>query len=196
MALVGIRECARILEKRGVQLNASTITRQVQAGIIPNHGTADGKPLVDPDEVIAARARNVDPSKQRGPDSPLFGAPADDGSEVEETAAAPSGKREVSFSAARTASEAYKARMAQLDLEERLGNLVDKQEVVDFFTEAGLILRQGLMLRSGDMAGRLVGLSNPSEIAAIIKDEDRKLLERLAEEFSKRFNPAAENVAA
>lgn len=211
-ALVGIRECARQL---GVA--HSTITRQMQAGILVNRGTAEA-PLLDVEEVRAAREIALDPSKRRGAGAPLFDAAAgwapparsqpqpgpavpatedglDDGlDDVEAAPAAPSASKDLSYQKARTAREGYAARLAQIELVQRLGQVLDKREVLDAFDALGRMLRERLASRAQLVAGRLAGLTDPNAIAALIAEEDRKLLEQLADDFARRF--AERGVAA
>ena len=69
--LLGVREAAREL---GV--NPSTVSRQLRAGILPNRGS-ERAPKVCLSEARAARERNLDQSKRRGPEAPLFKASAE-----------------------------------------------------------------------------------------------------------------------
>src|SRR5690349_20190328 len=57
--LVGVREAARALG-----LNASTVSKQVRKGIIPNHGT-DTAPLINVAEAKVKRAERLNPLKAR-----------------------------------------------------------------------------------------------------------------------------------
>lgn len=68
-ALVTLSEYARM---RG--LNKSTVSRQLNK-VIPNRGT-DAKPLVDPEEADAARARHLNPLMARGPSAVATGLAA------------------------------------------------------------------------------------------------------------------------
>ena len=189
-SLVGIRECAREL---GV--NASTVSRQVRAGIIPNRGTKDA-PLVLVSEARGARRRNLDQSKQRGPGAPLF-APADQEgdstadvqSEAEdEPRAHGEGKRSgLDFNKARTAREGYQARLAQIELEDRLGNLLDRAETVDAFFTLGTALREALERRAPELAARLDGVADLNARTGLILEDDRRLLQAIVDNFTRRF---------
>lgn len=192
--LVGVSEAARQL---GV--HKSTISRQVAAGIIPNRGTPDA-PLVDVEEAKAARARGLDRSKQRGPDAPLFSAssaigPAPVAEEDEAaTPAAQPGRPTggIDYQKARTAREGYQARLAQLDLEKQLGNLLDKGEVVDAFFTMGQRLRELLEAARLELQGRF-----GDEVGAALAEHFRTTLKAIAEDFERRFvaAPESENAA-
>jgi len=101
---VGIRECARQL---GV--NASTISRQVASGVIPNRAGEGQQPKVLISEARSAREQGLDRSKQRGADAPLLAF-------ADRAPALPRRSKELHFQAVRTQREAFRAREAQLDL--------------------------------------------------------------------------------
>ena len=109
--LVGVRAAARVLE-----VSHSTVSRQIAAGIIPNHGT-DAAPLVDVDEAREARRRGLDRSKQREP--------------AKETVEGHS------YQTARTRREEALASLAEITLQRELGRLLDRREVVDAFFTLG-----------------------------------------------------------
>jgi len=192
---------------RQVGLNKSTISRQLAAGILRNRGTAE-RPLVDVAEVRAARESGLDRSKQRGPDSPLFGAssaidpvPPESAAEDEEglpeppSAATKPASGGIDYQKARTAREGYQARLAQIELEQKLGNLLDKSEVVDAFFALGAAVRERLDGRRAELAARLVGIADPGAIIGLIAEADRALLGGITEEFERRFLPPREQAA-
>jgi hypothetical protein len=187
---VGVRAAARALE-----VNPSTISRQLKDGILRNHGTA-AEPKLLVSEVRADRERHLDRSKQRGPDAPLFnrsGAIEPEAAEPEaEGEGAPAGG--VDYQKARTAREGFQARIAQIDLEERLGNLLDRGEVVDAFFALGQLLRESMEGRRAGLAARLVGISDPSRIGSILAEADGALLLGLAKDFE-RFTEESKNAA-
>lgn len=131
--VVGIREAAKAL---GV--NASTISRQVAKGVIPNRG-ASGAPKVSIDEARRARATNLDPSQQRAPE--------------------PSPSTSGTFSSHRSAHEAAKAKLAQLDLAQRLGEVVSRSEAEDLFATYGRRVRDALEQKWRTLALELQGMS-------------------------------------
>lgn len=187
-SLVGIRECARELG-----LSHSTVSRQVAAGIIPNRGTVDA-PLVLVSEARDARQRELDRSKQRGAASPLFGTGERRSPEHDDSIPAhtPEGR---DYQSARADRERTNARLAQLDLEQRLGNVLDKGEVVDAFFTLGASLRELAETRRASMAQRLVAISDVGTIAGIIAEEDRKMQQAIAESFERRFVQADADAA-
>jgi transposase-like protein len=178
--LVGVSEAAR-----QIGVHKSTISRQVRDGIIPNHGT-ETAPLVDVEEAKRARDRGLDRSKQRGPEAPLFGASsviAPAAAEDEDDAAAPAKPAGgLDYQCARTAREGYQARLAQLELEQKLGHLLDKGEVVDAFFTLGASLREMADTVRVDLAQRF-----GAEVGAAVGEELRKMLQRIAESFERQF---------
>lgn len=171
--LVGIREAARQL---GV--NASTISRQVAAGVIPNHG-GDGSPLVDPEEARSARQLNLDPSKRRGVGSPLSLHPT-----PQDITSSPRGS---GYQVSRAEREGYDAALKRIELEERLRNLLDKGEVTEAAFAIGQVLREMIERRQPTLAARLAGVIDVGTIAAILVEEDRRLLEAIGDEMQRKF---------
>lgn len=151
--IVGIREAARALK-----VAPSTISRQVDRGVIPNRGSAIA-PKVSIEEARRARAANVDPAQQRA------SAPAASG-----------------FQALRTEHEAIKARRAGLELAERQGELLARRDVEDFFATVGRTLRDRLLHRWRTMSIELEGRpAREIEVKAMAADES--VLTTLAQEF-------------
>lgn len=177
--LVGVREAARQLG-----LNPSTISRQIARGAIPNRGTAD-RPMVDMDEARRARAENLDPSKQRGPNSPLFGEapPPPDPPDLEPTPLAeaededqpapmpaPAASNDA-YKRAATAEKQTKAAMGLLSLKRQAGALVGKAGVESATEEAWRSLRDRILAISQQVAGRLASMSDEREIRTFLRAE-------------------------
>jgi len=184
---ISLRAAAKAL---GVK--ASTISRQVRAGIIPNRGKPHD-PKVWLDEARLAREGGLDLSKQRGPEAALFARPPsieeqdEEVETLERLAAAPGAERKptadkLNYQTARTAREGYSARLQQLELEQRLGNLLDRTEVEDAFFTMTSRMRDEFMAMGAKLGPELVGLA-AGEIAAKIEAETRSVLERLSNEF-------------
>lgn len=168
---VGVRECAKQL---GV--SHSTISRQLTAGLFVNHGTGD-RPLLKVSEVREARSRGLDPAKQRGPEAPLYQPAA---------AQKPIGEDlGPTYATARTRTEEAKANLAELDLAERRGLLLDKSDVVDAFFTFGTQIRERMEAFAADMGARF-----GATVGAAVADEGRKILTKLGEDFERFAAPA------
>lgn len=162
-------------------LNKGTVSRLVSNGVIPNHGMP-GKPLINPSEADAARLTHLDRSKAGVLSS---------GGEIKTAGAASSAvpaSRDESrasggFQRARTAREAAQAQMAALDLKERLGELLDKSEVENSIVKVAIEVQRQLEQRVPPLADRLVGITDPARIAALIREADRKVLGEMARAF-------------
>lgn len=159
--IVGIREAAGQL---GVA--ASTISRQVRAGIIPNRGTGEA-PKVSVSEARAARAKNTDPAQRRRP--------------------APSGDDRVndgSFHAQRAERERVSTELKKLELAERTGVVIPKDAAENALFTFGRRIREELTNRWTTFAQDLAGLP-AEEIARIGAERDEKLLTLIANEIEK-----------
>jgi hypothetical protein len=185
--LVNITECARLL---GV--NKSTISRQVNSGVIPNHGSGTS-PMVSVIEARSARERGLDRSKQRGAGAPLFASPAPPAPEADAETIKP--KEPLTYQVARTAREGFDARLAQLKFERECGELLYKTEVVDACFNIGQSLREMMERRRVAIAGRLSGVTDINAINGILSEEDDKLLRAIGEEFDRHFVKVADAAA-
>ena len=199
--LVGVREAAR-----QIGVNASTITRQVQLGIIPSVPSARG-PLIDVAAARQARADNLDPSMRRArresvsppvvagngerrsppPQPPGPGQAQGDlvqravAAPAVPTAAAPaplseSSRVESTYQVSRAANEAYRAKRAQLEYERELGGVVDRRGAEASGEDIGRALQDALASRREVLAEQLAGLAEPRAVELALEDADRALL--------------------
>lgn len=120
--LMGVRACAKALTP---PVSASTISRQLGAGLFTNWGT-ESLPLISLTEVRAKREQNLSPAQQRRPAERA--AKRDDGG----------------YHSARAAREQAAAQIAQLDLAERLGQLLRRDQVEDEHATLGRATREAL----------------------------------------------------
>jgi len=155
-------------------VNKSTVSRQVKNGTIPNRGT-DKRPMVSLKEARAARAGNLDPAQQRST------APA----QASDTSPAATG-----YQAHRSTHEAAKARMAQIELEEKLGNILARNDVEASLEAFGRKLRDAMIERWRLLAPKFIGLA-PAQIEQIGTQADEDLLAKLSEELAKEIGDAA-----
>lgn len=170
--LIGLRECAR-----QVGVHHSTIVRQVARGIIPNRGTPEA-PKVYISEARAARERGLDLSQQRTE------APMPEGVDHEP---AESVVDLAGFQSQRTRREAAQATLAEIELAERLGQLLDKQEVIDAFFQLAVDLRDGMERRAPVLAQATVGVADINSCIALIHEHDRKLLQQMSDHFKRKY---------
>lgn len=177
-SLVGLREAARLLTESGKPISHSTLSRQIERGQIPNRGTPT-KPLVNIDEVIRSRAANIDPRLQRQPQpAPLLPSTAAETPPVANAAS-------MEVNTHRADLERTKARLAQLDLEQKLGNLLDKRDVVDAVETVSRALRDQLLAVADTLAPDLAGLTDAAEIRVKIEEAHRKVLMDMVKGFKR-----------
>ena len=186
--LLGIREAAAAL---GV--NASTVSRWVKGNPGLNHG-AGKRPQVDLAELRAHRADNVNAAMAGNHAGRVLGeepeGPEPDG------AGGSGAKRSPSLVDAKTVREAALAQTAQLDLQERLGKIVDTAGVEDGAFEAGQILRELLTARNRRLGDKFASMSDSRELTAALDADDRDRLERLGEAIHERIRTKADAAAA
>lgn len=168
-ALLGISEAARRLG-----LHKSVLSRYVAANPDLNHALA-GPPKVVISEVQAHREQTVNPAKAGN----HAGMMQD---EYEEAKSRPSGRAAVpGLSTARTAHESIKARIAQMDLDERLGRTCARADVEEAGEAAARELVEALETRRHEMAECLAAMSDPRDVLAYLEAEDAEMLRRMTD---------------
>jgi len=198
MRLLGVREAATDLG-----LNASTVSRYLKDHPELNRASEGSKrPLVDPAELKAHRAQNVNGAMAGNHAGILFDETALADADDPPPAESPSGAlgtgvrnppaRPPLYAKAKGAREAILAREAQLRLEEKLGRAVSKSTVEDAGFELGQLIQASLAERNRQLAEELVNQDDPRELRAALEASDRKLLVKLADELDRRLNPASE----
>lgn len=191
-SLVGVREAAKHLG-----IHASTVSRQLAAGIIPNRGTPSA-PLVDVEEARRAREDRVDPAKAKGTrraapegapgELPLAAEPAAPGYDAPPPDGSGGGGKRASYAQTRTLKLAYEARSAALDYGERVKTLTSVQRVEAAFAELAGVVQRGLAERARRLAARLVGLPDVNAVLAAIEEEDRRILEAMRDTYRREID--------
>ncbi len=161
MALITQAEFARQLE-----VSKPYIHKLVKKGIIK---LRNGK--VDTEQALAAMKANADPANALREESPSEVIPA-----VGNTAGA------VDFVTARTMREAFRAKLAKLEYEEKSGKLTDAGKVRNDAFKAGRIIRDELLAIPDRLADVLAAEDDPGSVRQIIFEELEKVLNRISEQ--------------
>ena len=90
-------------------------------------------------------------------------------------------RRAVDYATARTMREAFRAKMAKLDYEEREGKLVDARKVRDDAFQTGRMVRDGVLAIPDRMADVLAAESDPAKVRQLLIDELETVLEKLSD---------------
>jgi DNA-binding MarR family transcriptional regulator len=129
-------------------------------------------------------------------DAPLFDRPlADPEVEDDETGDLPASDG-ANYQRARAQREAFNAENARLDLEERRGALVDKDEVDRRQMEIFRRLRDRLLQLPATSAGRLAAQSDERAVRTMLDKDIRAVLERFANELDRMAETDGFDVAA
>jgi hypothetical protein len=140
---------------RALALNRATVTRLVQK----NPALLDDTGRVNLEELRALRDATVNPKLQ------TKGAAADRSSTLNDT---------------RTRTEAAKAETAELDLADRLGLTLRRDEVEAAVASAGAELRQVAFQMARDRAETIAAAQDVREVEKLLETMMRDLLERAA----------------
>ncbi len=153
------------------------VNKLVQQGKIPT----DEKKRIDPDVADSVLAQLADPARRLNDDEndpiPAEGFDAADAGE-------PQTNGHTSFAKFRSAREAYQAKLAQLDYEERAGKLVKKEEVEREAFDISRLLRDIFLSIPQEVAGTVVGMTDEKEIAKFLRLKIRDALMEASNDVS------------
>jgi len=151
---------------RQIGVSKPYIHKLVKKGIIR---LRDGK--VDTEQARAAMKANADPASLLREDSPPEVIPA-----------AGSAAGGVDFITARTMREAFRAKLAKLEYEEKSGKLTDAARVRNDAFKAGRIIRDELLAIPDRLADVLAAEDDPATVRKIIFDELELVLNRISKQ--------------
>lgn len=135
---------------------------------------ADGKQKLNFAEADKVLAESGDPARET--------APTDlQKSDAEE-------KKASGFHAVKTEREQVKLQSERMDLEQRLGNTLDRQQVEDACVWAGTKIREHLGNRNRRIAEKLATMTDVLKIRALLDEDDRAMLQGLQDEFIRRIS--------
>lgn len=156
------------------------INRLVQQGKIPT----DESKRIDPDIADAVLAQLADPARRLNGNAEDENEPVPVDDYDDESAGSPSANGHTSFAKFRSAREAYQAKLAQLDYEERAGKLVKKEEVEREAFDISRQLRDRFLSIPQEVSGTLVGMTDEKEIAKFLRSKIRDALMEAAADVS------------
>lgn len=177
MPIVSLREYGRM---RGV--SGAAVSKAIKAGRIKNgvRYDAKGHPKIDVDVADREWVRNTDGSHQKHlPEGHRLSAYAQPPGVTpgDEATIARGGVPPIDKS--RAIREAYMARLAKLDYEERDGKLVAAEAIkAEMFTAARTV-RDALLAIADREAPRLAGMTDAHQITTLLRAEITKALEKL-----------------
>ncbi|WP_257286414.1 hypothetical protein [Endozoicomonas sp. SESOKO1] len=163
MKLISQAEFAR---QQGV--NRSYITKLVKNGIVK---LVDGK--VNPEQAVQAIEDNIDPAQHR-PSKERQAKQA-----MQEIMPAGGQGGAVDFVTARTMREAFRAKLAKLDFEERSGQLTDATKVKNDAFKAGRIVRDELLAIPDRLCDVLAAEEDAAAVRKLLFEELELVLNRL-----------------
>jgi len=142
------------------------VTQLVQAGRV----ALDEAGLIDPEEADAALAAARDPAASGAAVRPVRRPPP----------APPEGRGGPTYMQARTMREAYQAKLAELDYQERAGRSVDRAAIEAEAMALGRELREALLVLPARLGPALAEASDAHECEALLEAALLEALEVLA----------------
>lgn len=170
-------------QHRGVSPEA--VSRAVKEGRITTVLDQAGRRWIDPARADAEWAANTDAAKAVGGNTPKqrpsTGGPALGGEKTFEHGAGPAAEApSMTYAKSRARREAFMARLARLDYEERTGKLVPIDKVkVDAF-RCARAARDSILAVPERLAAELAGLSDPAAVHKRLEEELTRALEAVA----------------
>ena len=171
---------AELLSVRGAALalkvNASTISRYLKDYPDLNQGSKT-RPKVDVEALRRHRAQHTNPTPRGHQAGKVL---VDGGPPPIVAADAPPAATKVAdspnYALAKAVRETVLAQRARVDLDEKRGLLVPRQEIEDAVYDAGAVLQRDLLELGAQLAERLAAMDKPREIAALLETELRRVL--------------------
>lgn len=173
---------------RELNLNKSTLTRYLRTYPELNRSTAEGKILVDLAELKRHRDENVNLVKSGNHAGRLFDEEAATASpallpETFDDPASADGVRQGAYANARARFEEIRARRAEREEAEHLGQLVSGEAVAEAIGEALIVLRDKLLSPDLDLCEALAKTAEPAEVMKVLRAANRDALDKLTEAF-------------
>lgn len=174
---LGVREYAK---HRGV--THAAVRKAIATGRLSRSVTkaANGWPRIDPDVADAEWEAATDPAQQRGAAAQTELFP--DGRK-KETRASPDG---LAFTRARAVRENVNARIAELDLRERMGQLVDVAQVKADAFDVGRKARDAFQGIGSRLGPTLAGLEDSRACEVLLQNEVDGILLELIRDMTER----------
>lgn len=165
MGLVNLSEYGR---KRGV--SAEAVRRAIQSGRLKDAVSRDakGNPKIDPE--IADKEWEANTNDNRGWNA------RENAKKTAEKDTQVSG----TLNQSRAIKEAYLARLAKLEYEEKSGKLVSAADVKNEAFKVARIVRDNMLNIPDRVSAELAALTEPAQIHRFLTEEIRKALEGLA----------------
>lgn len=172
MATLGVREYAK---RRGV--THAAVRKAIEKGHLSRSVTKDqvtGWPRIDPEIADVEWQRSTDQAQQRPAEQrELFGDART--KSVRDT------EEGVSFSRARAVREGLNARIAELDLRERMGSLVEVAQVKAEAFDVGRKIREGLLGLPARLGPVVAGMNDPRACESLLQREIDEVLRELTD---------------
>ena len=177
--VIGVRAAARALG-----LNASTVSRYLKDHPDLNLGS-ETRPKVDVEELRRHRANNTNPAHRGSYAGRLVGegngfdaAPGSAQPIPDHTGAPPA------YAASKAARESALADRARVDLDEKLGALLSRDEVEEACEEVGRLFQRELLDLAPRLAEEMLNKDDLEEIQRRLEFHFRALLEKCATELA------------
>lgn len=162
------------------EVSRQYIHRLVTQGKIPT----DENKLIDPDIADAVLEKLADPARRLNdtPENEADFSPAENYDA--DPSGEPTGNGHTSFAKFRSAREAYQAKLAQLDYEERSAKLVRKEDVEREAFTASRLIRDRFLSLPQEIAGTLVLMKDEKEIIQYLRGKIRDALMEASNDVS------------
>ncbi len=172
---MSVREYARHRKEQGlIGTSPWSVTKALKEGRIARNDL--GK--IDPQVADRHWEENSSPTMRHKPNVPIP-------SPIRSASSVPVGAKHSipipPLAHSRAIREAYQAKLARLDYEERVGTLVAKEKVRNAAMRKGQIVRDRLLAVPDRVASEIAAMTDPREITELLENEFRHALQELAD---------------
>lgn len=180
-------------------VDKSTISRQIAAGLIPARPIGKGRYDIDPDEADRARLANLDARKSRKVSGPtpslLFAAPleqndSDDEAEDDDALAEQANETKQTAVAQGNTLNSIRTQSIQLDVQKKAielariaGDLVARDAVEEAQRQLGKTLADKIFNAFDDQAERLTIINDVREMRSVLKKIGKEVLNSMADDL-------------
>jgi predicted transcriptional regulator len=185
---ISIREYARRVGVSDTAVRKCIKAEKIVRGVVYD---ANGKPYIIPSIANAEWAKSYDPSYERvtqsGGRATVYSAAPQP---IEDAVAPPSTNQttDTSLAAARRAQAVYKAKILEMEMKQKQGSLVNKDQVYKELFEAGKELRQSFEKLPDRIIDDILAARTRNDAHLILKDSIFDILNGLTEMFSREIS--------
>ncbi|PJK29944.1 hypothetical protein [Minwuia thermotolerans] len=159
--------------------------------------TIGPRKMIDPAEAdqVLGYATEAAPDEEAPPAAaPVLDPDPEPGPSPRPAPATPADSAGMNYTRARAATETFRAKQAELELKQRMGQLLPRDMVVEAMSEAGVRIARHLdrLVRDADEIAEVAGRGGAREVRQMLRQKVRQLRAEIAAEITLTDEPGGE----